>query len=247
MKKSLLPIALVILTSCTARQDVHVFNLGYSDAEVQTVMAALQESGFRPHANSLAVPDGIHSSSIIYPPIVENFETVSLLRDTLASTGHAQLELIYETRGEHFYSTENIGLYLVNPEYSEPVPQTSSDPQGQHPELSHVYYSNCEDVEAELSLLGQDAAVLEVIEWSERTQRERSTVFDGQWSRSDSTLEFELFDEGKIIFSYSEFDGRDDYGRFYGIDLVNIENLSELASCDFRYVTYDLGTTLQRI
>ena len=247
MKPLYILIAIATLASCATRQDVHVFNQGYSDTEVQAVVAALRESGFRPRPNALAVPDGIRASSIIYPPIVEDFNTVALLRDTLSAAGHPKLELIYETRGEHFYSTENIGLYLVNPDYTKPEEKNSSDQLSESPVLSHIYYSNCETVEAELSLFGQSTALLEVIEWSERTGRERSRVFDGQWSRTDSTLTFELFDEGEMVFGYSEFDGKDDYGRFYGIDLVSIENNSELATCDYRYVTYDLGTTLNRI
>ncbi len=193
------------------------------------------------------MPEGIYRSSIIYPPIVEDPQSLDQLRDSLVPLGIPEPELIYETRGEHFYSTENIGLYLVNPNYVAPESIADSTQQGAGPTLSHIYYSNCADVDAELSLFGENAAILELVEWNERTQREQSTQFDGLWQAMESTIRFELFDAGTILFEFSEFDGRDDYGRFYGIDLVSIENDSELATCDFRFITYDSRTTLDRI
>lgn len=243
----LILLSLALLASCASRQQVHVFNEGYSDGDIAAVLTALRDSGFEPRRNELEVPEGIRTSSIIYPPIVQEFETVALLQDTLARLGHESVELIYETRSEHFYSTENIGLYLVNPDYDPPEAQAESPDRNEGPILSRIYYSNCDEVDAELSLLGQDTAILEIVEWNENTDRERATLFDGQWSRTESTVEFELFDGGRILFEYNEFDGRDDYGRFYGIDLISTANSSDLTSCDFRFITYDLRTTLNRI
>ena len=60
-------------------------------------------------------------------------------------------------------------------------------------------------------------------------------------------MTFELFDEGTIQFSYSEFGGRDDYGKFYGVVLESLENTTDLNTCDFRYITYDARESLNRI
>ena len=234
----------MIPIGCATRHEVHIFNQGYSSAKVSQVTAALDDAGFKTKPNHLAVPDQITRTSIIYPPIVQDFTGIDSVKDALSGIGFSQIELIHETQGEHYYSSENIGLYLVKPGY---VPQSDfEDKVDSKQNLSRIYYSNCGDLEAQLNLYPAGAAMLELYDWNERTDREITIVVDGEWNAAETELVFGLFDGGEIIYSISEFEGRDNYGRFVGIDLDVLKNTTDQQSCNFRYISYDSRETLNR-
>lgn len=235
----------LLMASCATRHEVHIFNKGYSSEEIGEVAHTLNELGFSVRPNDLDIPKQISRTAIIYPPIVQDFASIETVRNSLSKIGISNVDLIYETQGEHFYSTENIGLYLVNPDYVEPQEQEKGLSPAQN--LSRTYYSNCDDLEAQLNLFPAGAAILQVFEWNDTENRERTYVLDGEWDTSENRLAFELFSGGTIEYVVSEFIGRDDYGRFYGIDLESDENTSELQPCDFRYITYDSRETLNSI
>jgi len=137
----------------------------------------------------------------------------------------------------HFYSAENVGLYLVNPDYEKPSAPAieKTDPDSL---LSQLYYSDCDSMEAQLSLFPEGVAVFEIFEWNERTNRESKNTLDGEWHASEAAISIEVFDHGVIDYNFTEFSGRDDYGRFRGIDLTNTRNNTTIESCNFRYIVY---------
>jgi len=246
MKKLVFTIICLWQTSCAFRQDVHIFNQGYAPEEIGKVVRVLDELGFDARPNNLNIPEEISRTSIIYPPIVQNFATIDTVRNSLSEIGFPNIELIYKTQGEHYYSTENIGLYLVNPSYNQPDDKNSSEESNSGPQISRIYYSDCGNIEAELNLFPQGAAILEIYEWNERTKREQTQQIDGEWSISQSQVIIDLFDGRSIVFGFREFSGRDDYGRYYGIQLENANNSTDITSCDFRYITYDFGESIIR-
>lgn len=235
-----------LLFSCATQHELHVFNQGFTETEVEELVLLLESSGFNPQINTLPVPREIRRSSIIYPPIVQNIEDIELLQRILSDVGYGEVQLNYETVGEHYYTTENIGLYLVNPQYRE---TEQTPPQGQEEtgiRLSHVYYSECDSLEGELSLFPEGVAILEVFDWNERTNRERSQQFDGEWDNSENELAVTLFDGDALTFAIDEFRGSDSYGRFYGINLKSRATQAIVGSCDFRFISYDFSETLSQ-
>jgi len=247
MKKLVFTIICFSFLSCTSRQVVHVFNQGYTPEEIGKVVHVIDGLGFDARLNHLEIPNQLSRTSIIYPPIVQRLSTIDTMRDSLSEIGFNDIELIYETQGEHYYSTENIGLYLLNPNYVRPVENDRSEESYPGPRLSRIYYSDCDSIEAELSLLPQGTAILEIYVWNERIDREQTQLIDGEWSITDNNIVFDLFDEGSIEFDFSEFSGRDDYGRYYGIHLEIEYNSTNLLSCDYRYISYGSRESFNRI
>lgn len=228
-------LSLLLLVSCVSDQQVHLFSKGVSQEELVRVGEALQESGFEVRPNALEIPGQIARNTIIYPPVIGDPAILDALQSSLAKVGFPNTELVYGTLGEHYYSTDNIGLYLVNTDFVE---QTEMNDGNESLELVGIYYSDCDETESELSLFAQGVGILEVFVWNEKANEERSTPFDGEWTVTGSTVALNLPDLGSIEFEVSEFEGRDDYGRYHGVRLESLRNESVLANCDFQFVTY---------
>ena len=89
----------------------------------------------------------------------------------------------------------------MNPNFEDPLQESD---EHESLELSGIYYSDCGDLESELSLFAQGVGIVEVFEWDDRANEERSTTFDGEWTATDSIVALNLFDIGKIEFEASE-------------------------------------------
>lgn len=108
-------IFLLLLCSCASRQEVHIFSKGVSIEEVSRVSAIINKAGLKAQPNKLEVPSLIGTTSIMYPPIVKDFASIERLRNLLKESGYSKVALISSSQGGHSYSTEHIGLYLVDP------------------------------------------------------------------------------------------------------------------------------------
>lgn len=236
----------VLVTTCTVPTQVHVFSLGVEKAQVEAFVEQLDEAGFAARAVSLPVPASINRHTIIYPAIVQDFAVVDQIESAMAQAGYPDSRLIRETEANHIYSTENIGVYLVNPDYDpiaaadqvNPYALGDSDASG----LSYLYYSECpqgSEAQFELSLFPSGVAVLEEFYWDEEQGRERTRLFDGEWQPVEQSLTLELFELGTTGFSISRFDGEDRYGPFEGLMLIDeAEGLAGKERCNFGYKNY---------
>jgi hypothetical protein len=241
MQMLFLTVVLLALLSCSSGPAVHVFDRGYGDEQVSAIADSLQAAGYKALPNPIAVPASIRRNSIIYPVIVEDFRTIETLQHTLEQQGLGDFQLIHLGEGGHRYSTENIGVYLINPDATNSTRAAATAADNGGLQLSRLYYSNCSAYEADLSLFAGGSAILQSYSIDYSDNDEETRIYDGQWQQQDARLQLDFFDAGQILFEIREFRGRDDYGRFYGIDLHTAENSASLDSCDFRFLTYDPG------
>ncbi|PCH62341.1 MAG: hypothetical protein COC19_03030 [SAR86 cluster bacterium] len=212
--------------------------------ELDTIAAlteVLEDQGFRVTVNSLPIPASIHSPTIIFPPLVQDMSRVDTIQAAMQNAGFEQVRLIYNTQGNHFYSTENIGVYLLSAD--SPLPERNLDSTAlggsDASKISHVYYSECADSESELNLFPGGVVLLEEFVWDERNEREHSIIYDGQWQEIDAAIVLDLYDDGELYFNIVEQTGSDRYGEFKGLTLVNQLKNAELNHCNYTYLDYE--------
>lgn len=241
MRKLPLIVAILILQACNSGPAVHVYERGYGKAQLSLVADALQGSGYNARPNPIAVPATIRRNSIIYPAIVEDFQTIESLRHTLELQGLGEFQLLHRREGGHRYSTDNIGVYLVNPEAAGATVEAGTDENNGGLQLARLYYSDCSAYEADLSLFPGGSAILQSYNIDFDDKDEEVEIHDGQWQQHNAILQIDFFDAGQIVYQIREFHGRDDYGRHYGIDLKILQNTASIENCDFRFLSYDPG------
>ncbi len=241
MQKLPLIVVILFLQACNSGPAVHVYERGYGKAQLSLIADALQASGYKARPNPIAVPATLRRNSIIYPAIVEDFQTIESLRYTLEQQGLGDFQLIHRREGGHRYSTNNIGVYLVNPEAPGTKVETGTAETSDGLQLARLYYSDCSAYEADLSLFPGGSAILQSYNIDFDDNDEEIEIHDGQWQQHKTTLQIDFFDAGQIIYQIEEFYGRDDYGRHYGIDLKSRQNTASIETCDFRFLSYDPG------
>ena len=232
-------IALVLLlNSCSSRQDIHIYSKGITYEEISRLVEIIEKAGFNANPNTLDVPPSITSTSIMYPPIVEDFTSIEVLADLLSRNGYLEVALRADSQEGHSYTTRNMGLYLVDPNFVEEEQDKEVDNASSSINLSKVYLSNCAELEADISLYSQGVAILNIYDWVEGEDNKTIGMIEGEWSATDSKLFLNLSSVGNYEYEIAEFTGRDDYGRYYGIELLNTLSETELPHCNFVYIEY---------
>lgn len=238
MAKILLLLFISLLSSCVSPVEVYIYSRGISDDEVERVANQLAIEGFEVKPSSIEIPEAITSNSIIYSPIILDLSDINLTRSVLTSMGYVNVSLVQGSEANHFYSKNNFGLYLINPNFIQNDNQELSIAENNLSGLSHSYYSDCQEIESQISLYNGGAAVLEIYNWDESRGRENSLTVSGEWVIDKEQIALDLFDQGTMEFQFEEFSGRDTYGRYKGINL-NIEmNDTSFSNCNYKYTNY---------
>lgn len=242
--KAALFFVLITLVACASKVEVHVYSQAISQKDLDKVAQALSNEGFKITQNSIDIPKEINSHTLIIPPLVVDYSTIESVQATLAILGYENLNIInqtVETIGNHFYTINHLGLYLVNPDQPDlPILQPLPQEELERINLSHLYYSRsspgCLETEAELNLFAAGVGIIEIFEWNNDNSVKEEIYLDGEWIHSDTILTLHLFDKGNIKFEIEEFEESSSYGQFKGINLNIIQNETNLDSCNYRYV-----------
>ncbi|MCJ8321476.1 MAG: hypothetical protein MJK12_17710 [Colwellia sp.] len=103
-----------LLTACSTQ--VHLITEGYSTNKVNLLKQQLIEKGYRVKVLNITIPVEFPNSVIAINPSYQNFSAInelSLLLESLAFSTAVERRF---GQGHHFYTANNIGLYLRNPE-----------------------------------------------------------------------------------------------------------------------------------
>lgn len=245
MVKSLVFINLLFLVSCASRTEVHIFSLGIEESRLSKLSKLLEDSGFSPRPNTLPVPPSIVRHTVIFPALIQDFATIELVEVAMEQAGYANANLIREAKANHSYSTNNIGVYLVNREFLRSGRAQNEDPfalgGSGAAALSFNYFSECAEgleSQSELNLYPGGAVVLEEFVWNETTNEEQSILHDGEWISDSSVVEVNLFGEGEVRFHVKEHTGSDWLGPFEGTTLVSTYSTLSFESCDYTHLRH---------
>ncbi len=245
MHKHAIAIVFLLLIGCTTQTEVHIFSLGIGDEEILLLSSLLEDSGFSARPNTLPVPPSVVRHTVIFPALVQDFATIELVEAAMQQAGYPNARLIRETQANHSYSTNNIGVYLVNREYRHIQAAAIEDPfalgGASATALTYNYFSECaqgSESQSELNLYPGGVALLEEFVWDEANNEELSIVHEGEWSSDSSTVDVRLFGNGEIAFSIKEHTGSDWFGPFEATTLVSIGSTLEFESCDYTHLRH---------
>lgn len=246
MTKSFALVLIVgIITSCASRTQVHVFSAGVDQQDVIQLSLLLEEQGFDARPNALPVPPNIAKHTVIFPAIVQDFATVELVESTMEAAGYSRARLVLEEEENHSYSTDNIGIYLVSPDYVYSAIDEVGDPYAlggdDATSLTYNYFSECpekSEAQSELSLFPSGVALIEEFRWDENSGTEVNVIHDGQWRLEASIIQVDMFEKGELRFSLNEHTGTNWNGPFEALTLMNEFSSFDDEPCNYTHLSY---------
>jgi len=100
------------ILSCSSTK-VHLYTRYLSTEETKVVTKNLEALGFDVVANTLAFPDDIAQSTLLYSPFVEGENSVNVLIDSLEQSGWIIANVKPIFAGNHYYTKNSVGLLLL--------------------------------------------------------------------------------------------------------------------------------------
>ena len=238
-------LSVLLLAGCASQTQVHIFSLGIEDSEIVYLSSLLTEEGFDVQPNALPVPDRIFRHTVIFPAIVQDFAMVEMVESAMERAGYPNAQLILETEANHYYSTDNIGVYLVNSDFEGTAASLIENPYAlggtDATPLTYNYFSECPDgseAQSELNLYPSGVVLLEEFVWDDEDNREVSVVHDGEWKSDSSSVEIHIFDGGELRFSIEERRGSNWFGPYEGLTLKNQHTTMDITHCDYTHLEY---------
>lgn len=245
MTKFLISLILVLLVGCATQTQIHIFSLGVEDNKIAQLVSLLEEGGFDVRPNSLPVPPNIVSHTVIFPAIVQDFAMVELIESAMTEAGYPKTQLVLESQSNHSYSTDNIGIYLVNPDFEGTYASLVGDPYSlgddEDASLTYNYFSECpkgSEAQSELNLYPSGVALLEEFIWDEGGNQEINKVYDGEWVSNSTHVEIDFFENGELNLSITEHTGSNHFGPFEALTLVAQDSTMKIERCDYTYLDY---------
>lgn len=245
MLKHAIIIVFLLLVGCTSQTEVHIFSLGIDDEQILRLSGLLEDSGFSARPNTLPVPPSVVRHTVIFPALVQDFAIIELVEAAMQQAGYPNANLIRETQANHSYSTNNIGVYLVNREFRHSQAAAIEDPfalgGANATPLTFNYFSECakgSESQSELNLYPGGVALLEEFVWDETNNEELSIVHEGEWRSDSSTVDVTLFGNGEIAFFIKEHTGSDWLGPFEATTLVSTSSTLNFESCDYTHLKH---------
>lgn len=207
------------LAGCTTTQ-VHLFTEGVDPRELGRVQSALEAKGFDTELNPLRIPDVLSGPTLLYSSSHDEIEQVESLGNLLLSLGY-DVSLEPMAKGNHFYTGENIGLYLAPPQASQP---------GQARLSGMEFNGDCPDEDAYLTFESAHRFTAEFIAWDDSAQEEIVSHLAGTWYREQDSVHLQ-WDGNAVELSFMPLHAEREYGDVTGYRLVN--HTGQLSDCDF--------------
>lgn len=147
--QGLLLVSLLILSACQQRQAI-LITQGVEPVKVKAIETALIQSGWQVSQSTIAIPAEFPNATIATNPAYRDTQAITEIENILKGQGFAEPTEYKFAEGKHFFSMNNIGIYLRNSEQAlQPLPP------------SFIRTDQCAAGDATLNLEPQGQAVLE--------------------------------------------------------------------------------------
>jgi len=102
----------ITLLACSSTE-VHLYTRYLSDTEIEKISSQLEASNFKVVTNTLAFPETIHQSTLLYSPFIKGDNTLERLINSLTNIDWAIPRVESLVSGNHWYSKNSVGLFLL--------------------------------------------------------------------------------------------------------------------------------------
>ncbi len=145
----LLLVSLTLLSGCQQRQAILIVQ-GVEPIKVKTIETALIQSGWRVSQSPIAIPAEFPDAVLATNPAYRDTQAISDIKNILKGQGFTEPTEYKFAEGKHFFSMNNIGIYLRNSEQAlQPL------------QPDFIRTDHCAAGDATLNLSPQGQAVLE--------------------------------------------------------------------------------------
>lgn len=213
----------ITLVACSSTE-VHLYTRYLSDTEIEKISSKLDESNFKVVPNTLSFPENIYQSTLIYSPFIKGEKTLDSLIKSLIEVGWSIPSVEALVSGNHWYSKESVGLFLL----PEGVKQKDKIP---NQDLANDYESrNCDTI---VSIRLNKNSTYQ-LSFTNKTN-ERTDHLKGNWKiRSYPYIELTSFNER--WWFYFEIEQKVESDKVSKIDIIElkpVESYSLFPNCSF--------------
>lgn len=134
----------IFLIGCSTTK-VYLYKRYLSDDDVLLITEKLEELDYEVENNTLAFPDEIQNSTILYSPFIEGRDSLDSFISVINKLGWPDVDVQPLFKGNHWYTKNSIGLFLI-PEGMEQSDKVLSQ------DLVNQYISDKCDLSAKLIL-----------------------------------------------------------------------------------------------
>lgn len=106
----------IITCSTSYSYKVHIFSKSIDNERIEYLRDLITSEGHDVFLSKLPVPPEFRRSSIVFPAIIQDMTIVDQLKEVIEIADMGNIDLVYVTQGNHWFKSNNIGVYLVNTE-----------------------------------------------------------------------------------------------------------------------------------
>ncbi|GAA0819519.1 hypothetical protein GCM10009111_23650 [Colwellia asteriadis] len=103
----------IFLIGCSTTK-VYLYKRYLSDDDVLLITQKLEELNYKVENNTLAFPDEIQNSTIIYSPFIEGKDNLDNFISSINKLGWPDVHVQPLFKGDHWYTKNSIGLFLIS-------------------------------------------------------------------------------------------------------------------------------------
>ncbi|WP_031567345.1 hypothetical protein [Rheinheimera texasensis] len=225
---------LLWLTGC-AHTQVHLYGRYLSAEQTEQLRSSLQAQGFAVTVNDLAFPAQVQQNTLITGLLMDRPAEADQLRNLLEQQGWSALRVESMVHGNHWYSGNAIGLFLLPP--GQTVQQTASPK-----DFSYLYQGAGCAGPASIELLANQRFQIRI----ETSHNLDAAMLQGQWRiRQYPYLELQA-DADPNWFYYleiSQVQSADQISAISKIVLTPLQSYPAFAGCMFEYGVRQSQTT----
>jgi len=112
--KVLLIILLLVLSGCQSPK-IYIINQGYSENQISSFKQAFKEQGLAVYESQVNIPKEFSDVALATNIGFSDQKLINKVQSILNKSGLTQAEHYRFKQGNHYYSDNNIGIYLNNP------------------------------------------------------------------------------------------------------------------------------------
>lgn len=109
--QGLLLVSLTLISACQQRQAI-LITQGVEQVKIQAIETALIQFGWQVSQSPIAIPVEFPNAVIATNPAFRDTQAIAEIENTLKGQGFTEPAIYKFAEGKHFFSTNNVGIYL---------------------------------------------------------------------------------------------------------------------------------------
>ena len=217
---------LMLLAGCQSPQ-VHLFNRHLSAEQSAELQRAMERQGYEVQLNALPLPDDIQASTLMFSPMLRNYDDVTRLIGLLETGGYPIAGANILSNNNHSYTGDNIGVYLLPAGAERPASH------GTIALVNEFSGKGCHRGDASLQLQANGRYRFELSVWDEQQQDYINKAHRGRWKKQENRLLIHTHDGKHLTFAIVDGARQTPEGKIRTLNLLAGPNNSGMDGCDF--------------